>query len=262
MPTARVLGVDAAGKAGWIGVVLDTAGYVDSHVGSLADLIAFIDKRVGLKNTLIVLSADHGAPEAPGYLISLGLESNYVTPEKWDKAPAIEALKKKFGIGKELIKIYYHPYLYLDQDVMREKGLNPAEVEKAVAEELMKFEEVTLAVSTSALRERNLPNSPVIQAVLRNFHPKGSGDIYLVFKSNQFINEFDGATVTVTHGSPWRYDSFVPIVFAGGDLKGQRIYRDVEPADIAPTLAAVLGVKAPSGARGLPMYEVMRSFRE
>jgi predicted AlkP superfamily pyrophosphatase or phosphodiesterase len=229
---------------------------------TLADLFAFVDKRVGLKNTLIVLSADHGAPEAPGYLNSLGIESRYVTPDKWDKTPAIEALKRKLGVGKEIIKTYYHPYLYLNRDVIRKKGLDQAKVEKAVAEELMKFDDVTLAISSNALREGNLPSSPVIQSVLRNYNPKRSGDIYLVFKSNHFISEFDGTSVSVTHGSPWRYDGFVPIVFAGGKLDGQRIYRNVEPADIAPTLAAILGVKAPSGARGAPLDEVMQAFKK
>ncbi|TFH09802.1 MAG: alkaline phosphatase family protein [Nitrosomonadales bacterium] len=229
---------------------------------TLAELFAYVDKRVGLKNTLIVLSADHGAPEAPGYLNSLGIEAKYVTPDKWDKAPAIETLKRKLGIDKEIIKTYFHPYLYLNQDVIREKGLDQAKVENAVAEELMKFEDVTLAISSSALREGNLPNTPLIQSVLRNYHLKRSGDIYLVFKSNHFISDFDGTSVSVTHGSPWRYDSFVPVVFAGGKLRGQRIYRAIEPAEIAPTLAAVLGVKAPSGARGSPLEEVIHGFEK
>ncbi len=38
----------------------------------LADLFAYIDKQVGLAHTLIVLSADHGGPKAPGYLNALG----------------------------------------------------------------------------------------------------------------------------------------------------------------------------------------------
>jgi predicted AlkP superfamily pyrophosphatase or phosphodiesterase len=229
---------------------------------TLADLFAYVDKRVGLKNTLIVLSADHGAPESPGYLNSLGIKAKYVTPDKWDKAPAIEALKQKLGIGKEMIQTYSHPYLYLNRDVIREKGLNQAEVEKAVANELMKFDDVALAISSSALREGNLPNTPMIRSVLRNYNPKRSGDIYLVFKSYHFINDFDGLTVSATHGSPWRYDSFVPIVFAGGKLSGRRIYRNIEPVDIAPTLAAILGVKAPSGARGSALEEVMHAVAE
>lgn len=225
---------------------------------TLADLFAFVDKRVGLKHTLIVLSSDHGGPEAPGSLNALGIPAQYVTPEQWDKAPAISALKQRFGIGQELIESYSHPYVYLNREVIREKGLDQAEVENAVVDELMKFDGVTLAISSTALREGNLPNTPLIQSVLRNFNPGRSGDIYVVFAPHCFINDFDGLTVACTHGSPWRYDTFVPVVFAGGDLTARRIYRAIEPLDIAPTLAALVGAKPPSGSRGVPLTEVLQ----
>jgi len=227
---------------------------------TLADLFAYVEKRVGLKNVLIVLSADHGAPEAPGYLNSLGIPAKYVTPEQWDKQPAISALKRKFGISKELIQAYRHPYVYLNREVIREKGLDQSVVEKAVVEELMKFDDVALAVSSTALREGNLPNTQIIQSALRNFNPERSGDIFVVFQQHYFINEFDGLTVAVTHGSPWRYDTFVPVVFAGGKLAAQRVYRPIETVDIAPTLAAIVGAKPPSGSRSGPLPEVLQGL--
>jgi predicted AlkP superfamily pyrophosphatase or phosphodiesterase len=223
---------------------------------TLADLFAYVDKRVGLKNVLIVLSADHGGPEAPGYLNSLGIPAKYVMPETWDKEPAISALKQKFGLGRELIQSYRHPYVYLNREAILGKGLDQGVVEKAVVEELMKFDGVALAVSSTALREGNLPNTPVIQSVLRNFNPGRSGDIFIVHQPHCFINDFDGLTVACTHGSPWSYDTFVPVVFAGGNLKGQRVYRPIETVDIAPTLAAIAGAKPPSGARSGPLPEV------
>jgi predicted AlkP superfamily pyrophosphatase or phosphodiesterase len=226
---------------------------------TLADLFAYVDKRVGLQNVLIVLSADHGAPEAPGYLNTFGIDAKYVTPAKWDKEPAIRALKQKFGIGKELIQAYSQPYVYLNRDVIREKHLDQAIVEKAVVEELMKFEGVALAVSSTALSEGNLPNTPLVQSVLRNFNPQRSGDIFVVFQQHSFINDFDGMTVAVTHGSPWRYDTFVPVVFAGGKLTGQRVYRPIETVDVAPTLAAIVGAKPPSGSRSGPLLEVLQT---
>jgi arylsulfatase A-like enzyme len=63
----------------------------------------------------------------------------------------------------------------------------------------------------------------------------------------------------VSHGSPWRYDTYVPIVFAGGSLTARRIYREIQTVDVAPTLAAIVGVKPPSGARGVPLVEVLQS---
>ncbi len=225
---------------------------------TLKELLAFVDQHIGLKNTLIVLSADHGAPEVPGYLNKLGLEAQYVKLEKWDKEPAIKALKEKFGIGKDLIQTYFHPYLYLNHDVISQKGLDQAEVERAIAAELVKFEGVAFAVSSSALRQGNLPDTELMRSILHNFHPKRSGDIYVVFEPHWFINDFDGLTVASAHGSPWRYDTYVPIMFAGAGVPSQRISRLVHPADIAPTLAAYLGIKPPSGSVGTPLLEVLQ----
>ncbi len=225
---------------------------------TLADLFAFIDKEVGLKNTLIVLSADHGQPEVPGHLHELGIDNaHYFDTKALDKTPAITALKKQFGIGDELIKAFFQPYLYLNNDLIREKGLDQAEVEQAVAGELLKFNGVAYAVSSTALRTNSLPNTLMTRSILQNFHPKRSGDIYLVFEPNVFINDFDGLIVASTHGSPWRYDTFVPVIFAGAGLPAVTVSRPVTPYDIAPTLAAYLGMKPPSGAIGMPLQEVL-----
>ncbi|MDH3935061.1 MAG: alkaline phosphatase family protein, partial [Gammaproteobacteria bacterium] len=186
---------------------------------TLADLFSFIDKEVGLENTLIVLSADHGQPEVPGYLHEMGIDNaHYFDTAALDKTPAIMALKKQFGLGEELIEAFYQPYLYLNHDLIRARGLDQAQVEQAVAAELLKFDGVAYAVSSTALRTDNLPDTLMMRSILRNFHPKRSGDIYLVFEPNVFINDFDGLTVAATHGSPWRYDTFVPLIFAGSGL--------------------------------------------
>jgi predicted AlkP superfamily pyrophosphatase or phosphodiesterase len=225
---------------------------------TLAALLSYVDKRIGLANTLIVLSADHGAPEAPGYLNTLGIGARFLRPEQWDTEPRIAALKKKFGVGKELIQMYEHPYVYLNQDVIREKGLDEGAVERAVAEELMKLDGVALAISSTALRENNLPSTRIINTVLRNFNPQRSGDIFVVFEAHSFLREADGLPAASSHGSPWRYDTYVPVIFAGGRLRPQRIYREIETVDVAPTLAAVVGAKPPSGARGAPLIEVLQ----
>lgn len=225
---------------------------------TLAELFAYIDDRVGLGNTLIVLSADHGQPEVPGHLHELGIEdAHYFDVEALDKTPAISALKTKFGIGAELIEAFFQPYVYLNRELIRDKGLDQAEVEKAVAAELQKFDGVAAAVSSTALRTDGLSDTFLMRAILRNFHPKRSGDIYVLFEPNVFISDFDGLTVASTHGSPWRYDTFVPVIFAGANLKPRTVSRPVTPYDVAPTLASYLGVKPPSASIGNPLSEVV-----
>ena len=224
---------------------------------TLAGFLALVDEKVGLDHTLIVLSADHGGPEVPGYLASLGLQADYVDPKSWDRAPGLAALKAEFGIAEELIATYFHPYVYLDLDLLAQKGLDPAEVASAVAVEVGKLDGVSVAVSSYDLALGRVPDTSQVRSILNNYHPQRSGDIFVVFEPHRFINDLDGLKVASTHGSPWSYDTFVPIVFAGPGIAHQTVHRSVAPTAIAGTLAAFLGFKAPSGAVGDVLVEVL-----
>ena len=120
---------------------------------TLADLFAYIDEHIGLDRTLIVLSSDHGAPEAPGYLEEMGGLGGYVTPDAWDTAPAVERIRAKFGISGTLIERYDHPYLYLSKAVRDNNAIDQTALETAIDAELVSFEGVAYAVSSSRLRE-------------------------------------------------------------------------------------------------------------
>jgi predicted AlkP superfamily pyrophosphatase or phosphodiesterase len=231
---------------------------------TLAELFKFVDEKVGLANTVIVLSADHGAAEAPGYLSEFGIDARYFNPSILDpktleKLPAIEAVKKRFGINKEFIQAFFNPYVYLNHEVLRERGLNWTDVERAVAVELEKLDGVWLASPSSALAEGSLPDTPLNQAILRNFNSKRSGDIYIVLKPGWCINDFDGLKVASTHGSLWRYDKFVPVIFLGTGMTPQRVYREIATVDVAPTLSAIFGITYPSGSVGKPLVEVLQT---
>lgn len=222
----------------------------------LADLFDFIDQQVGLDQTLIVLSADHGGPGTPGYLNGLKIPAGYIDPDTWDRQAAIERLKQQFNLSGKLIEKYEHPYLYLSPEVMGDASINRQDLENAVVRELMKFPGVSLAVSSTALQAGNLPDTFLYRAVLNNFNAKRSGDVYIVFEPYWFINDFETLKVASTHGSPWRYDTYVPIVFAGMGLKPGKVYRQVQTVDLATTLAAYIGVKPPSGSVGQVLTEI------
>lgn len=224
---------------------------------SLAKLFAAVDKQVGLKNTLIVLSADHGGPDTPGYLNAMNISAGYIDPSSWSKEAAIVRLKKQFNIHGKLIEKYEHPYLYLSKSVIDNKEIDHQALEAALAKELVALPGISMAVSSKALQRGNLPETPLYQAIRNNFYAKRSGDIYIVFEPNWFINDFDSLVVASTHGSPWRYDSYVPIVFAGANIDSERVSRQVHTVDIATTLSAYVGIKPPSGAFGQVLGEVL-----
>lgn len=225
---------------------------------TLADFLAFVDETVGFENTLIVLSADHGAPEAPGYLETLGIEARHFSFEEADKTPGLMRLKEEFGLSSELIRSFTNPYVYLDHEVIDAAGLDQATVETAVARELQNLHGIALAVSSSALRRGEVADTKASRAILSNFHPDRSGDIYVVFEPHWFVADFDGLSVASSHGSPWAYDTHVPVIFTGPGIEPRRVDRRIETVDVAVTIAARLRTKPPSGAVGAPLVEVLR----
>jgi len=225
---------------------------------TLADLLAHVDARVGLDQTLVVLSSDHGAPEHPGYLATLGIEADTFDFRRVDTEPGFVRLTAEFGESRDLILNFSNPYLYLDTAEIAERGLDRAEVERSVAEELERLPGIAHAITSSALRLGQVPRGKIHDAVLANFHPDRSGDIYIVFEPHWFVADFDGLTVASAHGSPWTYDTHVPIIFAGPGIAPGRVARRVETVDVAPTIATYLGTKPPTGALGQPLVEALR----
>jgi predicted AlkP superfamily pyrophosphatase or phosphodiesterase len=224
---------------------------------TLADLLAYVDREVGLDNTLIVLSADHGAPEAPGYLKSLGIPADYVSPDEWGTTPVVARIKKKFGIKGKMIEGYDHPYVYLTSDIINDPAIDLAALEATIAKELVTFPGVSYAVPSTSLERGTFPDNEMTRAILKNYNAARSGNVYVVFNPGWFINDLDGLSVAVVHGSPWRYDTFVPIIFAGNGIKAQSVSRRVHTVDVAITLATVVGSKPPSGAAGEVLLEVV-----
>jgi predicted AlkP superfamily pyrophosphatase or phosphodiesterase len=230
---------------------------------TLADLFQFIDKKVGLDHTLIVLSADHGAPEAPEYMATLGLSTGRFAFD-WFKTegPLTKSLQKRFG-RDDLVANHSHPYLYLNIDVITSAGLDVAEVERFIADELMKIPGIAYAQTRSDLLAGRITESPVQNQIRRSFHPTRSGNIHMVPEQYWFLHSTEEAekmgigSIAAIHGSPWAYDTFVPIFFAGSGVQARIIGRRVAPTDIAGTLAAYLGIKPPSGSVGTVLTEVL-----
>ena len=224
---------------------------------TIAGLLEHVDRTVGLDRTLVVLSADHGAPDAPGFVKQFKVDAGYIDPSIWDRQSAIARLKQEFGIGEQLLKGYDHPYLNLNHDAINAAGLDLAKVRRAVAEEVAAFQGVHAAISSSDLVDGNVPVNEITRLILNNHNSLRSGDIYLVTDPGWFISDFDGLDVTVTHGSPWRYDTHVPIIFAGSGIQRASIYRPVETVQIAPTLSAFIDIKRPSAAWAPILCEVL-----
>ena len=59
-----------------------------------------------------------------------------------------------------------------------------------------------------------------------------------------------------THGSPWTYDTHVPILFYGSGVRQGTSVRYHPITDVAPTVSILLNIKFPSGSTGQPIEEM------
>lgn len=217
---------------------------------TLADLFHFVDEKVGLKHTLIVLSADHGMADLPEYMSELGYAAGRLDPD--EIIATANKTGQQLGID-EVVRFFFRPYLYLNDDNIKSAKLNLEEVEQKIATALTNLEGINLAVSTSKLAVKQ--GSSLHEQVRLNHHQTRSGDIYVIQEPYWFL--FDEGPIAAMHGSPWRYDTHVPIMFAGGDIKANTIHRLVHPVDVAPTITSFLSMSSPAAAQGVPLKEVL-----
>lgn len=221
--------------------------------GTLAALLSHIDSHVGLQHTLIVLSADHGMVDMPEYVAELGFDAGRLYPQVVANV-ANETGKQLFGID-EIVQSFFRPNLYLDQEKIRAAGLNEAVVAEAIANALTGIDGVAAALASHDLFSTG--DSALVDKVRRNYHPARSGDIYVVQSPYWFL--YSKGAIAAAHGSPFHYDAHVPMIFKGPTIEAQTVHRIVHPADIVPTLAALLEITPPAMVQGKPLPEVLGS---
>jgi len=222
---------------------------------TLAGLFQFIDREVGLDNTLVMLAADHGTNAAPEHMQALGFTAGRHRPEQF-MARANAALQRKFNTDRELAQAFLKPGIYLDLEAVEMLGAPLAEVERALAEEIMNTEGFTLALTRTDLLSGSIPDTPLARSVQAAFHPVRSGNVTVVQDPYWFLGSAPDSDAAM-HGSPHPYDTHVPIMFAGPGVAQRKIVSRVAPRDIAPTLSAYFGIPAPSSAVGNPLTDVL-----
>ncbi|GMR18584.1 MAG: alkaline phosphatase family protein [Gammaproteobacteria bacterium] len=218
---------------------------------NLSELFKFIDKNIGLKHTLIVFSADHGMADMPEYMTELGYEVGRIDSK--EVIAVANKAGKQIGID-EVVDYFFRPYIYLNKEKIASANLNHKEVEKTIADAVAYIEGINLAVSTKNFSAYK--GNPLVKQVKRNHHASRSGDIYVIQDPYWFLLE--KGLIAVMHGSPWRYDTHVPIMFSGPGIDAQSIHRAVHPVDVAPTLASLLGLTPPASSQGSPLVEVLQ----
>ncbi len=216
----------------------------------LADFFAFLDTEIGLDNILLVLSADHGVDGNPPEHPSQQLDYKQMLEV------ARGVMKDQFGAGEDAIRGFSVPSIYFSPELIAARPNDIAAMESAVAEAVLTVPGVAHAVPRHLLASGNLDETELMGRVLRSFHPERTGNIMIVHKPYHRI--YSGRlSYTATHGTPYDYDTHVPVMFAGPGVSNVETGREVGPESIAATLAALLDIDPPAGATGPVLKEVV-----
>lgn len=220
-----------------------------------AEFFQFLDKWVGLDNVLITLSADHGFMNISEYSVSKNMDAGRIDPEKMIEETNA-ALSKKFGEGK-YITTWWNPTLYVDYALVDKNNLKRADVENAAAVFLRNYPGVEAVYTRTQLENGNTPDTKLSKQVYVAWHQQLSGDIVVINKPNWYLFAKPLA-YAATHGSPWAYDTNVPLMMMGSKWIKAGKYGSSETVDLGRTLAHILNVRPPNGCEGKVLIEALR----
>jgi hypothetical protein len=261
------LGRNPAGVPDLLGISLSTHDYVNHAFGpetrvsqdhllrvdrALAAFFDWLDRRIGLDNVLVALTADHGFMNVPEYSASVGLAGARLDAAKL-LAGLNAALAERFAV-KNLAPKFSYPTILLDQAAIAKNFLNRADVESVARAHLLAQPGVAGVYARSELESGLIPSSPQRAQVLKAWNRELSGDLYVV---QQPFTLWGGNVAT--HGSPYTYDSNVPLMLMGKRwLKPGKYPQAAAVADLAPTLSFLLEIRPPSGSEGRVLEEILK----
>jgi predicted AlkP superfamily pyrophosphatase or phosphodiesterase len=232
--------------------VRDMSVRTDQLIGKLFRLI---EARVGLANTIVVLSADHGVAPTPAQDKEAKEPGGYIAGNV--SSVASSALDKAFGRNDWFIPEAGETSLYFNHELLTKAGNKGGKTEQEiydVAEQAL-LNEPSLHVARVYSRrqlENGVAGDFIAAAELNGYFPRRSGDLFLVFEPGYLPGSHG-----TTHFSPYAYDRHVPVLFMGAGIKSGRYDAAIQPNDIAPTLATMLDIQTPSGSAGRVLTEML-----
>ncbi len=222
----------------------------------IARLLDFLDKKFGKNNVLVFLTADHGGAETPVHLNALRIPAG-VFPESKLEDELEKAIAAALGTPGNFIHEVGNQQIWLNWDAMADLDVKPEDVAAVIID----FLRIQPGVYDAFTREELMmlpPEYPFAPETRRGIHPRRSGDIMFQLDPAWHADDKSFAKGGTTHGSPYPYDTHVPLVWYGWKIKPGETFARVNITDIAPTLAAMLRIMEPNGNQGKVIQEVIR----
>lgn len=227
--------------------IQDTYVRLDRSLESLLDLV---EKKVGLRNTLFVITST-GTTDTES-----GISSNYHIPGgefymKRCSALLNMYLMAVYGQG-QYVDTYYGQELYLNKKLIEEKKINYNELLERCADFIVQVGGVKAVYTSHSLLSGAW--SPATGRIRNSYNSSCSGDIFVEVKPGwTVINEYNHKNYVVRDGAVP-----APIIFYGANVRPNKSYSPVNMGVVAPTIAYSMRIRAPNASSELPLLEVFR----
>jgi len=221
----------------------------------LADLIAKVEAFAGKANVLFFLTADHAAIPNVKFL-----QDQQIPAGIFNVAGVSDSLNKflnsKYGVQKWVLA-FDNDQVYLDHALLDKNKIDIREISVEISKLLMKFDGVAGVMMAEDLF-RNEYTFGIRSLIQKGFYAKRSGDLAMILEPGLVEYKTKGTT----HGAGYTYDTHVPLLFYGWNIKKGSYSGHVDITDIAPTLSQILNIQPPSGATGRVIEYVVTNSRE
>ena len=217
---------------------------------NIAQVLQYLDEKVGEGNYTVFLTADHGAVDVPAYLQSVNIPGGYFNDV--DFTEKLQNFVAEEFDEEGLIMNVSNGQVFFDYEKLNEAEVDAGTLEKTIVAYILKQEQIDRVITRSELTAGSFTTG--IQSLLQNgFNQRRSGDVLFVLNPATITYSRTGST----HGSGLTYDTHAPLIFYGAGVKQGSTTQRSEIPDIAPTVSALLGIAFPNGTTGKPLFMML-----
>ncbi len=227
--------------------VLDVLLRLDQALG---EFFAFLDRYIGMKHVVVSLSSDHGVMPLPEYRTMKGQPGGRVTLQDILCVQSVgKKLENKFGADD-----WFWADRYFNYETIGCRNVLRQDVENELARQIQQCPSVARVWTRTQLEAPAADPDQYFNLFLNSFHSRRSPDVFIQFKKF-YIPGLTGGT---SHGSPYDYDTRVPLLILYPGFPGKKVSERIETVDLAPTLAKLLHIDIPDTVDGIDRSAVLR----
>lgn len=216
----------------------------------IADLLTYLDTQYGKNNVLVFLTADHGAAQNVAYMRDAKLAAGTISSSQ-----LLQQLRNfaQRSYGDSLLIAHYdNQQIYLDHSRLTSHNLSLAALQQQIADFVTPLPGIAQVITATEI-QRNEFSEPLLALMQRGYYAKRSGDVLLNYEPGWM----DWGEVGTSHGSPFSYDTHVPLLWYGYHISAGKTAAPVYVRDIAATIALALHIPFTNGNTGQPLNDYL-----